>query len=302
MPVELSGQPRNESRWNKHRHEYQRDPDDRTCQVVHRSARCLAAGDSLFDIARDALDDDDRVVNDDADRQHDSEQRCEIDAEPKRRHRGEGSDDRHGNGCCRDEHRPPILQEDENDDQNQNCGLDQGLINLSDRGSHELRRVIGCHIDKVRREALSEGVHLRLDSVGDRNGIGVRQEGDADAGSRPAVKIESFAVGLRSELDAADVADSGDLSAVRASGLDDDVLEFGGIVEATFEVERILKILAFGRRRCTGLAGGDFLALLLDGVDHILRRQAPRLQQVRIHPNTHGVLPGAKDRHAADTF
>src|ERR1700735_1980987 len=78
-----------------------------------------------------------------------------------------------GTRMARHSRPPPILQEDENDDQNQNCGLDQGLINLRDRGSHELRRVIGCHIDKVRREALSEGVHLRLDSVGDRNGIGV---------------------------------------------------------------------------------------------------------------------------------
>ena len=67
-----------------------------------------------------------------------------------------------------------------------------------------------------------------------------------------------------------------------------------------FEIERILKILAFRRGRRADLAGGDFLALLLDDVDDVLRRQAARLQQVRVHPDAHRVLPGAEDRHVAD--
>ena len=98
----------------------------------------------------------------------------------------------------------------------------------------------------------------------------------------------------------ADVADSGDPSAVGGIDLDDDVLELGGIVEAALEVQRVLKILAFRRRRRADLAGGDFLALLLDDVDDVLRRQAARLKQVRVHPYAHGVLPGADDRHVAD--
>ena len=58
---------------------HQRDADDRADQIVHRPAGRLAAGNPLLDIARDALDDDDRVVDDDADRQHDGEQRRQID-------------------------------------------------------------------------------------------------------------------------------------------------------------------------------------------------------------------------------
>ena len=51
-----------------------------------------------------------------------------------------------------------------------------------------------------------------------------------------AVEIERFAVGLGAELNAADVADSGDLSAICGIYLDDDVLEFRRIVEAASEV------------------------------------------------------------------
>jgi len=49
------------------------DTDDRTNQVIHRPARRLAARDALFDVTRDALDNHDCIVNDDADRQHDRE-------------------------------------------------------------------------------------------------------------------------------------------------------------------------------------------------------------------------------------
>ena len=72
------------------------------------------------------------------------------------------------------------------------------------------------------------------------------------------------------------------------------------IVEPALEVERILEVLAFRRGRRADLPGGDFLALLLDDVDDVLRRQSARLQKVRVQPYAHGVLPGAEHRHVAD--
>ena len=50
-----------------------------------------------------------------------------------------------------------------------------------------------------------------------------------EARRRLAVELEDLAVGLRAELDAADVAHARDLAAV--AGLDDDVAELLGIVE-----------------------------------------------------------------------
>ena len=98
----------------------------------------------------------------------------------------------------------------------------------------------------------------------------------------------------------ADITNSSYASAVGGIDLDDDVLELLRIIEPALEVQGVLKILAFRRRRSADLARGDFLALLLDDVDDVLRRQAARLKQVRIHPYAHRVLPGADDRHVAD--
>ena len=46
-----------------------------------------------LDVVRRALDHDDGVVDDDADRQHEAEQRRQVDREAERRHGGEGADD-----------------------------------------------------------------------------------------------------------------------------------------------------------------------------------------------------------------
>ena len=178
--------------------------------------------------------------------------------------------------------------------------LEEGAVDLGDRRLHKFRRVVGDDIVEALRESLGELVHFRLDFVGDRDRVRVRQQRDRDAGGRSAVEIERFAVGLRAELGVADVAHPGDAAAVGRIDLDDDVLELSRIVEPALEVERILEVLAFRRGRRADLSGRDLLALLLDDVDDVLRRQSARLQKVRVQPNAHGVLTGAEHRHVAD--
>ena len=83
-------------------------------------------------------------------------------------------------------------------------------------------------------------------------------------------------------------------------GLDNDVLELRSVVEPAIHIERVLKRLPRRRRRGADLAGGDLLVLLLDGLDHVLRHQCPRLQLVRVEPDAHRVLTGAEYGDVAD--
>ncbi len=121
------------------------------------------------------------------------------------------------------EHRPPILQEDENDDENENTRLDQGDVNLVDRGLDEFRRVERQVIFEALREALRELLHFRVHRLGHRDGISLRQLKNADTGRRSTVLHEGLAVGLGAEFDAADIADAGNAAALSALDLDDDV-------------------------------------------------------------------------------
>ena len=96
----------------------------------------------VLDVVLDRLDDHDRVVDHDPDRQHQAEERQVIEAEPERGHDGERADDRHRHGDQRDHRRPPVLQEQQHHDRHQDDRVAQGLEDLADRFADERRGVV----------------------------------------------------------------------------------------------------------------------------------------------------------------
>ena len=99
--------------------QHQADGDDRAGHLVHRLDGGVARRQALLDVMLDGLDDDDGVVDDDADGQHQAEQRQVVELKPSDGHDGEGADDGHRHGDQRDEGRPPVLQEQQHDDGDQ---------------------------------------------------------------------------------------------------------------------------------------------------------------------------------------
>ena len=119
LPVELAGNAGDEGGRNEHRAQHERDRDQRAADLVHRLDRGVARTKAPLDIALDILDHDDRVVDHDADREHQSEQRQIVERESEQAHHEEGADQRDRNRDDRDHRRPPGLQEqhdDENDE------------------------------------------------------------------------------------------------------------------------------------------------------------------------------------------
>ena len=165
------------------------------------------------------LDDHDRVVDHDADRQHQAEQREHVDREAERRHRRERADDRHRHGRRRDQHRPPVLEEDQDHDQHQHAGLDERLVDLVDR----LRRRTswcrtGCRSPcPAGNDGFSRSIAART-SLGDVERVGAREleDGDVRPPGLPLLRDE-LVVGLAAELDAGDVAQPRDRGCPRRS-------------------------------------------------------------------------------------
>ena len=93
--VELAGDAGNEGGGHEHRGQDQGDGDHRPGDLVHRLEGRVARRQPVLDVVLDRLDDDDGVVDDDADRQHQAEQRQRVDREPEQREDGEGADQRH---------------------------------------------------------------------------------------------------------------------------------------------------------------------------------------------------------------
>ena len=223
---------------------------------------------------------------------------AKVDREAKRPHGGEGADDRHRHRGRRHQHGAPVLQEHQDDDEHQDGGFEQRLVDLVDRGLDEHRGVEGDRIGQAGREVLLERRHALRHLVGDVERVGAGREEDRKARGRLVVELEVLAVGLRPELDPADVADARQL-AVRA-GLDHDVGELGGGVEAAGDVERVLERHVGRRRRRADLPRGDLHVLLLEGVGDVRHRQPARLHLLRIKPDAHGVFASAEYGDVAD--
>ena len=91
--------------------------------------------------------------------------------------------------------------------------------------------------------------------------IRARRLVNGDAGGLLAVEREILAVGLRAELDPADIAQTGDFAVI--AGLDDHIGKLVGVGEPALKIDRVLEVDAGRRRRNADLAGGDLLTLLL---------------------------------------
>ena len=181
LRVHLTGEAWQEGGRYEHRHQHERDADNRPEQLVHRLDGGVVRRQAPLDMVRHAFHDHDRVVHHDADRQDDGEQSGEVHREAKRRHRGEGADDRHRHGGRRHQGGAPILQEHQDHDEHQDRGLEQRLVDLVDRGIHEPRGVERHAIRQPLRERLRQLGHLGIDQRRHVQRVGRRQLVDRDA-------------------------------------------------------------------------------------------------------------------------
>ena len=83
--VKLAGQAADECRRHEHRAQHQRRRDDRAGHFVHGLPRRVVRRQTARDVALDVFHDHDGVVHDNADGQHEAEQRECVDAETERR-------------------------------------------------------------------------------------------------------------------------------------------------------------------------------------------------------------------------
>ena len=125
LAVELPADAIEERQRHEHRREHQADGDDRAGHFAHGLVRSRARREPGLDVALDVLDHDDRVVDHDADREHQAEQRQRVDGEAEQQQHGESADDRDGHGEQRDHRGAPGLQEQHHDHDHEQHGLEK---------------------------------------------------------------------------------------------------------------------------------------------------------------------------------
>ena len=211
--------------------------------------------------AFDVFDDDDRVVDQDADRQHHREQRYRIGRIAHHQQHREGADhaDRHGDRG--NEGRAQTAEKEEDDDDDQRKGDQQRDQHVVDRGLDEGGRVVIDQVFETGREALAQAIEIGSDCGSGVHGIRAGRKIDPDRHRRLAVEAAFGVLVLGAELDPCDIAHA--QQGAVGIGAQDDVAELLGRRQAALGLHVHLKLLVVADR-----AGAD-------PADRRLRRSAP---------------------------
>ena len=178
----------------------------------------------LLHDALDVLDDDDGIVDDDADRQHNGQQRNGVGGISDRLERDEGADQADGDRKRRNQGGADIPEKQEHDDDDKDKRLDQCLLHLVHGVGDEHRRIVSDLPGQVVRKPRLQFGELGADRLDGGDGVATRRLVDHECRGIPPVEPRITVDVGGAELDAGDVAQPQGRS-VRI-GANDDVLEF----------------------------------------------------------------------------
>ncbi len=292
--IERPGNARNEHRRHEHAGQHQADRDDRPRHFVHRLVRGLLGGQPLlFHQPLDIFHDHDRIVDDDADRQHESEQRQRVERIAERQQHRERAGERDRNRHDRNDRRAPALQEQDDDQHHQHQRLDQRMFDRADRFGDIFGRVVIDRIFHPRREILRQRFQLRLHRIRRRQRVRSGQLEHADADRALVVEIAVEIIVERTEFDPRDIAQIGQ-PPLRIA-LDDDRTEFVRGRQPPLGLHAQFKGGAGGTiRRLADGPGGNLDILGADGVHHLVHRHVARGGKAGVDPHPHIVIAPAE--------
>ena len=291
--VKTAGDAGDENGRNEDGGKHEGDGHNRTGDFLHGLERGLARAHALLDMVLDRFDHHDGVIDDEANGEHEAEERKRVDGKSEQRENGEGADERDRNGEERNERRAPSLQENEYDDDNEKQCFEEGFDNFLDAGRDRERRVERLGVLHARRKTLSQRCHELLCFPRRIERVAARCLVKRDDRGRLALEAALHIVVLRTKFDAGHVLEA-EKGTIRI-GPHHDVAELLGRGEITLADDGVGKFLPGGDRLGADFSHGIDAVLLFDRVDDFLRGDVELGQLVGGDPDAHGVLACAED-------
>ena len=283
----------------EHRDQHDADDDDGGEHLAHRvDRRVMRALAELAHMAFDVLNHDDRIVDHDACRENDAEERQRVDRVPEQLHERERADERHRDGDGGNQRAAPVLEEEEHHQDDEGNRFAERLQHFDNRLAHD-DDVVECQLPFQARWKLTlDARHLGVDAAEHFERVRRRQQHDANARGFDAGESQPRRVVFGAQLDAADVAYAHERAVL--TRVHDDVFEFAHLGQAAGRAHAELVHLVFGRGLRADRARGHLHVLFAQRIGDVARRQASSGETVRIEPQPHRKAALAKDDDVRD--
>ena len=262
--------------------------DNRPLYFIHsRFRRSLWIEFLPFHVLFNVFNDDNRIIDDHADCQDHRKECQRIDGEIKKNERSKRTDN--GNRHCedRDQRRPPLLQEEEYDENDKNQRFNECSLDFIYGCIDERRIIHDDNVNKIRRETV---LGLRKNLLDLRDSIkSIRIIGQLYAKPDPRLPVDLRIIAfiLRASFNRGNILQMDKLAI--GSRLQDDIPELFRCRETPFHLGTVLLFLRSRCRLGTDRTGRSGHVLLLDGRCDVCHRQPSFSELVRIQPDSHGI-------------
>ena len=275
------------------RGERNRHGHDRTDQFPRTEERRLQGIFPLLHVALNIFHDDNRIIHNEPYRQHDGEERQQVDRESHQQHQQHGSNQRNRNGGNWNQHRPQRSHEKEDDEHHDDERLAERFDDFVDRIVDVGRRVIrNAELDSG-RHGLFDLWKGRANGMDDIQRIRGRKHPDAHERGGFSVKTDLLVIVLCAEHDVGNFPEPHN-RAVRL--FDRQLAEFIGRLEIGVGDEVHRNHRAF----CASDRGQ--VVVRLKRFPDIGRGNIESRHSVGFEPDPHGKRPVAKDLRALDAI
>ena len=164
--VEFARQSAHEQGRHEHGAQHQDDGDQGGPDLVHGPARRFERGIPLFQIALDILDHDDGIVDDNSDREHQSEKRQIVERIAQHGEHGESPHQRYRYRQHRNDRCAGLLQEHHDHQDYQHDRFQQCVQDGVDALRYEFGRIVDNAVFHPLREGFRKAGHRFLDPLG----------------------------------------------------------------------------------------------------------------------------------------
>ena len=127
----------------------------------------------------DVFHHDDRVIDDETDRQHDREEREQVQGEPEELHKEQRADERDRDRHDRHDHGSHRAEEQKDHHHHDQQGVDQRFHYFADGVTDVRRRVVGDFARHSGRKFFSDLLHLGAHPFDHVHRVGIRQNRDS---------------------------------------------------------------------------------------------------------------------------